>query len=137
MENRSKMATQIREAPPHIYTQGAASAGGLQGTLLFFRFPPGTGAQQIQTSSWPCRKIVYFAPGLLADAPNALSIYAGTQGVSAQGRSSMEIPPGGAGVIETDDIVNIFFVAQNATDIITGYAEARGVGPYLGQILQL
>lgn len=86
---------------------------------LFFRFAPGVKAVQIQTASWACRKIVFFAP-----SGNALSIFIGLQGISNAGPTTMEIPPGGSGVIDINDIILVYFVAGNATDIITGWAES-------------
>jgi hypothetical protein len=90
------------------------------GGALFFRFAPDTAARQIQQGTYPCRKIVFFAP-----IGNAASIYMGTQGVSVAGDTSMEIPPGSSGTIDISDVILIYFVAQNATDIITGWAESN------------
>ncbi len=88
--------------------------------LLFFRLQPGVKAVQIQQGSWPCRKIVFSAP-----SGNLLSMFMGTVGVQPYGSASMELPPGSSGTIDVADVILIYFVAQNATDIITGWAESN------------
>lgn len=142
-------------APPHIYPKPWPPSGGLQlslasilagnliplpyqkpplvlpthdwppSGLLFFRLAPGTTAVQIQQGTWPCRKIVFSAPGVASATPNLLSIFMGTQGVQPNGAASMEIPPGGSGTIDIADVILVYFVAQNTTDIITGWAESN------------
>ncbi len=91
---------------------------------LFFRFIVGAQARQIQTSSYACRKVIAFAPGPTADSPNLKSVYMGLQGLGVAGVTSMEIPPGGAATIDISDASLIYFIGQNATDIITGWAES-------------
>jgi hypothetical protein len=93
---------------------------------LFFRFAPGNAqANQIQTSSWPCRKVVLYAPGVGADVSNLKSIYMALQGGAvAQGLHTAEFPPGSSLTIEVSDINLLWFVAQNATDLVTGFAES-------------
>jgi len=88
--------------------------------ILWFRFTPGTKAIQIQTSSWPSRKIVFYAP-----TTNLLSIFMGPSSVTPFGSATMEIPPGSSGTIEIADVILIYFVAQNATDILTGWVESN------------
>jgi hypothetical protein len=91
---------------------------------LFFRFAPGVAARQIQQGSYRCRKIIFYAPGPTSIAPNAASIFVGTQGVAYGGATSMEVPPGGSGVWEISDVTTAWFIAANPTDIITGWAES-------------
>jgi hypothetical protein len=93
--------------------------------LYYFRFAPGTQARQFATTSWHCRKVVYSAPGTGFAAANSLSIWLGSNGVAPATSSSFEIPPGASGVVETNDIINLWWVGQNTTDIIQGYAESN------------
>jgi len=88
-------------------------------SALFFNFAPGLTATQIQQGSWPCRKIIFYAP-----STNGGNIYLGTQGVSPT-TANLPIPPGGSGVIDISDVTTLYWVADIATDIIAGWAESN------------
>ena len=96
----------------------------------YFRFIPGTMPTQIQSTSLPIRRLVAYAPGLGSLAPNTQSIFFGGTGLSVGGASSGELPPGAAVGIQTFDIIEIYWVAQNATDLITGWVEQDWPGDY-------
>ena len=94
--------------------------------MLPFNFAPGlqggvyeaTGVQ-VQTSSYPAKECVFFAP-----TSNALNIYVGQQG-TAFGSKGFPIPPGGAGTIHVADVVLLYWAAGNLTDVITGWFSSR------------
>ena len=88
-------------------------------SVLPFNFAPGTEAVQIQTTSWPCRKIVFYAP-----STNSLPIFMGTQGVGYGAEKAYPIVPGQPGEIDIADVIIIYWVAGNLTDIIQGWAES-------------
>lgn len=88
--------------------------------ILPFNFAPGTEAVQIQVASWPCRRIVFFAP-----SGNSLFISMGMQGIGYDSAKTYSIAPGSAGVVDINDVITIYWVAGNATDIITGWAESN------------
>jgi len=91
-----------------------------------FRIQPGTGSSQILPNGTPyaCRKIIVLAPGPNADVPNSASIYFGyAASISPQGSNTTEIPPGGAAVIEVANVNQLWFVANNGADILTGFVE--------------
>jgi hypothetical protein len=96
----------------------------------YFRFAPGTTPSQIQSTSLAIRRIIAYAPGLGSLAPNTNSIFFGGTGLSVAGITSTELPPGASVGIQTNDVIAVYWIAQNATDLITGWLEQDWPGNY-------
>jgi hypothetical protein len=89
-------------------------------SIFPFNFAPGETAVQIQPTSWPCRKIVFYAP-----TTNTGNIYMGMVGISPTSIKIFPIAPGQPGTVDISDINLIYWVATNTTDVISGWAESN------------